>query len=136
MKPIGSIDWPRDSHEASSLYLRFLILVIRKLGISFSEDDADPVRIAESYSAKSISEKEYIDAANSWWLKLEERNLERELQDPIALKHRLAISLLSVKSSELDVLGEHLSWFFEILENLGFDLDQPVELMQEYFDFK
>lgn len=136
MKPIGSIDWPSDSHEAISVYLQFLILVIRKLGITFSGDDLGPIQTAESYLAQSISEAEYSDAANSWWLKLEKRNMEREFQDPIALEHRLAISLLSAKPSERDDLGEHLSWFFETLENLGFDLDQPINLMQEHFDFK
>lgn len=132
---IGSIVWPIDGRSAINLYLGFLIKVIEDLGISFSSSEPDPLSITRSYVSGALSEEEYRASANVWWGYLDGNGTTRNLQKEDALKARVAICLLSVTIDDVEELGEHLSWFFEVLEQLGIDLDRPIDMMVEYFKF-
>jgi hypothetical protein len=133
---IGSIVWPNDRRSAINLYLRFLIKVIEALGLRFSLSGPDPIKIARDYIAGMLSEEDYRATANIWWGYLDGNNATRDLQTQDALMARVAICLLSVTEEEAEDLGEHLSWFFEILEKLGIDLDKPISMMAKHFEFE
>lgn len=133
---IGSIVWPVDDRAAINLYLGFLIKVIEALGMSFSSSGPDPLTTAKSYISGALSEYEYRATANVWWGYLDGNGATRDLQSEDALKARVAICLLSVTMDDVEELGEHLSWFFEMLELLGIDLDKPIDMMAEYFKFE
>lgn len=60
----------------------------------------------------------------------------REFKDREVLIARLAICLLSNDEDDISVLGDNLSWFFEVLGFLRVDMKKPVEMMIEYFEFK
>jgi hypothetical protein len=133
---IGSIVWPTDGRAAIKLYLGFLIKVIEALGIKFSSAGPDPLAATKSYIAGSLPEDEYRSSANVWWGYLDGAGATRDLESEDALNARIAICLLSVTLDDVEDLGEHLSWFFEVLEQLGIDLDMPIDMMAEYFTFE
>lgn len=133
---IGSILWPSDAKSAINLYLGFLIKVIEVLGLSFSSSGPDPIETAKNFIDGLISEEDYRASANIWWEYLDSNNATRDLQNNDALMARVAICLLSVTKDDVEELGEHLSWFFEVLEQMGIDLDKPISMMEEYFKFK
>ena len=133
---IGAIDWPSNSKKAIELYLNFLMNVIRDNNIQFPEKFQDPIEISTKYINGKLSVQEYRDSANKWWEYIDLSGQIRELSNKDALIARVAICLLSVTDEDVDELGEHLSWFFEVLENLGISLDEPIEQMYQHFTFK
>lgn len=133
---IGSILWPVDGRASINLYLGFLIKIIEALGMRFSSSGPDPLSIAKRYMSGVLSEDEYRATANVWWGYLDGNDATRDLQNEDALKARIAICLLSVTMDDVEELGEHLSWFFEVLEQLGIDLDKPIDMMVAYFKFE
>ena len=133
---IGSIKWPSERRSAINLYLGFLIEVVETLGLKFSSSGPAPLATAKDYISGALSEKEYRVAANLWWGYLDGKDAVRDFQSEDALTARIAICLLSVTLDEKEELGEHLSWFFEMLEQLGFTLDKPIEMMGDYFVFE
>jgi len=133
---IDSIIWPTNGRTAINLYLNFLIKVIEILGLDFSSSDhSNPLAITKSYISGNLSEEKYRATANVWWGYLDDNNATRDLKNKDALMVRLSICLLSVTLDEVDELGEHLSWFFEVLEQLGINLNKPIAMMSEYFKF-
>lgn len=133
---IGAIDWPSDSKAAIELYLNFLIKVIKANDIQFPNTFQDPIGITSGYLEGRISEEEYRKSANEWWTFIDSNGQIREFSNRDALVARVAICLLSVTSEDAQELSEHLSWFFELLESLGIDLDLPIEMMCEHFSLK
>lgn len=132
---IGDIIWPSEGRSAINHYLNFLIKVIEALGIKFSSVGPDPLEITKSYISGNFSEDEYRASANLWWGYLDGKDAIRDFDDEDALTARIAICLLSVAMDEVEELGEHLSWFFEVIEQMGIDLDKPIGMMAEHFTF-
>jgi len=132
---IGSILWPLDKREAVNLYLGFLIKIVEYFGFRFSSDGPDPISISKAYIAGTVSEQDYRECANVWWAYLDGSGAIRNLTDEDALLARIAICLLSVTKEDAEELGEHLSWFFEVLEQVGVDIDKPIDMMVNHFKF-
>jgi len=132
---IGQIRWPNDLKMASLLYLRFILQLIQQLNIQFLDSKPDPVSTAKGYINGDVNENEYLSAADVWWNHLEKSGSIDHAQDEDAIKARLAIFLLSAKFDSEDDLGEHLSWFFELLEELGINLTEAINMMRQFFDF-
>lgn len=132
---IGQIRWPNDLKMASLLYLRFILQLIQQLNIQFLDSKPDPVSIAKSYINSDVDESEYLSAADMWWDHLENSGSADHARDEDAIKARLAIFLLSAKFDNAEDIGEHLSWFFELLEELGINLTEAINMMREFFDF-
>lgn len=68
--------------------------------------------------------------------KIDEKGAVRAFQDRDVLMARLAICLLSNDEDDIAVLGDNLSWFFEVLGFLKVEPMKPIEMMKEYFEFK
>ena len=120
---------------ASLLYLRFILQLIQQLNIQFLESKPDPVSIAKDYINNDINEDEYLSAADAWWGYLDKSGSVDHARDEDAIKARLAIFLLSAKFDSEDDIAEHLSWFFELLEELGINLTEAISMMRQFFDF-
>ena len=130
---IGSIIWPKDPRAACNQYLDYMLQVITKLGITFPARRPDPVVVARRYSAGEASEVEYRAEADAWWDLLYATGQITTIRDPDVFVMRLAICLLSVTPDQAHCLGEHLSWFQELLERMGVDLGEPSALMARHF---
>lgn len=130
---IGAITWPSDPHEASKLYLRFVVDIVEDLKLRFPGELSDPVASANSYIAGRTSEEKYRAKVDVWWAFLDSKNQIREMQDKSALSVRVGICLLAANSGEAGRLGEHLSWFLELLGLLGVNLDAPLRKMETHF---
>ncbi len=131
---IGSICWPSDARAATAHYLRFIVDLVVKLKVNFPEELPDPVATADSYAAGRMSEAEYRTSADRWWAYLDSIDPSGcEMGDVSALRARLGLCLLSANLEEASRLGEHLSWFLELLGLLGVDLDGPFKKMESYF---
>lgn len=133
---IDSIIWPTDKEEAIRLYLDYLLKVINAAQLGFSPDRVNPISTAKEYMSGAISETEYKNAAKVWWDYLDATSSVRDLHNHDALMARIAIALLSVGADEADNLGEHLSWFLELMQFLGVDLTMPLSFLTEHFRFR
>lgn len=131
---IGDIRWPADSREASAYYLRFALDVVEGLGVDFPSQCPEPKSIARAYAENALPEDEYRASVEPWWTYLESEGLIRATRDQRALIARLAICLLSANDGERERLGEHLSWFIQVVGFLGFDARVVLAKMNEYFD--
>ena len=131
---IGAINWPKDSRAAVKLYLGYLIQVVEFLNLKFPKLGSDPLFTTKKYIAGALSEAEYRESANVWWGYLDGKGSARDLKNENVLLARVAICLLSVTQDEVDYLGEHLSWFLEVLDQLKIELDKPIEMMAVYFN--
>lgn len=132
---IGSIIWPKSDRLAVRLYLGFLLEVLEMLNIDFSKYEPNPIVITKEYLKETIPDSERDLAASYWWKILDDAGMIRDFHDNRALMVRLAICLLSVKDKDAAKLGEHLSWFVEVLENLGVNIDMVIDRMEKYFEF-
>ncbi len=130
---IGSISWPEDAKEACKFYLRFLIEVVESIDFRFPDFAADPLVTAKTYVEDKVSEEEYRSQVAGWWNYLDSAGALCEMRDPSALAARLAICLLSATTDQAKQLGEHLSWFLEVLEFLGVDQAETMRKMNGYF---
>lgn len=133
---ISSILWPENPRAAVILYLGFLFKIVRANELEFSTVGPDPLVTAQQFMTGALTEAEYRDAAIRWWNYLDGIGATRDLKSKDALLARVAICLLSANEEEAANLGDHLSWFFEVLESLGINLDKPIEMMTEYFESK
>ena len=131
---IGMIKWPDDHWLAVKLYLRYLLRVVRECEIEFPSVAPAPLPIVLRYVAEVMGETEYRATANLWWRYLDETNSVRDFDSQESLAARIAISLLSVTKDQAPQLPEHLSWFLEVIEKMGIDLDGPIEVMAEHFE--
>ncbi len=132
---IGSIIWPNDSTAAIHLYLGFQVKVLDALNINFRSFMNDPLALTKEYLKGDLSNEELDAAAAAWWSYLDKTGSVQNFVDRNALMARLAICLLSVKEKDVPELGEHLSWFLEVLGFLGTDLDEAIKIMETYFNF-
>ncbi|MDZ4155925.1 MAG: hypothetical protein U1E09_05195 [Methylococcales bacterium] len=132
---IASINWPKDHKVAVKLYRNFMVKVLELLNISFTHPENNPLELSKDYLNGKVSEEVLGNAAIFWWNYIDEKEGIRNFQDKDLLMARLAICLLSVKEIDFPVLGEHLSWFFEVLGFLGVDLREAINLMGTHFDF-
>jgi hypothetical protein len=130
---IDSISWPDDADVACKFYLGFLIDVVGGMEFRFPDFAPDPLETAKAYVEGKVSQEEYRSQAALWWEHLDSTGAIREMRDPSALAARLAICLLSATADQAAQLGEHLSWFLEVLGFLGIDLAEPIRKMEGYF---
>ncbi|MCK9796797.1 hypothetical protein M1B34_03310 [Pseudomonas sp. MAFF 302030] len=133
---IGSIIRPTEKSDALKHQLGFLIKVLETLDIKFSGCENDPSYLVKKYIGGEIPIEECKAEASGWWAKIDEKGAIREFKDREVLIARLAICLLSNDEDDISILGDNLSWFFEVLGFLGVDMTKPVEMMIEYFEFK
>lgn len=133
---MASIVRATDNSTALKHQIGFLIKVLDKLGFKFSGCEHDPLRLAREYVAGEIPIGQCKAQVSGWWAKIDEKEAARQFHDREILMARLAICLLSNDEEDISVLGDNLSWFFEVLGFLGVDMKQPFEMMKEYFEFK
>jgi hypothetical protein len=133
---IGSIIRPTEKSDALKHQLGFFIDVLEMLDIKFSDCENDPLQLAKKYINGKVSIEECKVEASGWWAKIDEKGAVREFKDREVLIARLAICLLSNDEDNISILGDNLSWFFEVLGFLGVDMKKPVGMMIEYFEFK
>jgi len=133
---IDSIIWPTDARAACNHYLGFILQVVKTLGIAFPNIQRDPRIVANRYIDGIISEEEYRAEAGIWWDLLEVAGEIRISRDRSQLLSRLALCLLSATPDEAPRLGDHLSWFLEMLGFLGMDLREPHSMMSKYFTWR
>lgn len=139
MRPIGFIEWPKNPEKATHLYLEFLLHTLDQLGISFEKDKPNnPVMLIRQTLDQQHDEDQRLIALNFWWSYVDSSDGIQDFQTPDILMARLAICLLSPspQSQNISELGEHLSWFFEVLFFLRQDVDRAIQLMQDFFDFQ
>jgi hypothetical protein len=130
---IGSITWPEDPRTACNHYLEYILQVITRIGIAFPDMRPDPLIVARRYLDSDISEVEYKTEAEAWWDSLYATGQITTIRNPDVFLMRLAICVLSVTPDEAPRLGEHLSWFLELLERMGIDLREPRAMMARHF---
>ena len=133
---IDSIIWPEDSKAACNHYLEFIIQVVETLGIVFPNTQPDPRVVARRYIEGKISDEEYRAEACTWENLLETAGEVRVSRDPSLLLARLALCLLSATPDEVPRLGDHLSWFLEVLSIMGMDSREPLAMMSKYFAWR
>lgn len=133
---IGDIVWPAEKKSAVAMYLNFVLNVLKELEIKFPDNFGDPIKITRMYLDGTISEKEYCAARIEWWTYIDESGQLREFRNKEALIARMAICLLGVTEKDVPELGEHLSWFIEVLSFYGVDGDIPRNMMRKYFEFE
>jgi hypothetical protein len=131
---VESIKWPEDAVAACKLYLSFAIDVVESMEFSFPELAPNPLLAAKAYLDGKMPEEEYQLQSTPWWEYLDSSGAIREMRDPSALAARLAICLLSVTPDQVNQLGDHLSWFLDVLRFLGSDLSMPLQKMKEHFE--
>src|SRR5262245_54128173 len=130
---IGSIIWPSEATAACQQYLKFVIRVVEGYGIVFPGPRASPLQAAQAYIAGTVSEDEYRAEAIAWWDELDSQGGIREFRERASLLIRLALCLLSATPDEAPRLGEHLSWFFQVLGFMGLDVREPIKMMRAHF---
>ncbi|MDN6860454.1 hypothetical protein QO207_28010 [Pseudomonas sp. CAN2814] len=130
---IGSIKWPGSSPAALSRYLEVLIVSVDMLGIDFGDSEFDPIQLAKEYIRGDITKEQLNSAADFWWVKINDEDGLRNLQGHDALMARIALCFLSIKSSDPEFLNESLSWYLQVLERSGLDVDYSIDLMALYF---
>ena len=133
---IGSIVRPAEKSDALKHQLGFLIKVLETLDIKFSDCENDPLQLVKKYIDGEVSIEKCKVEASGWWAKIDEKGAIREFKDREVLIARLAICLLSNDEDDISILGDNLSWFFEVLGFLGVDMKKPVGMMINYFEFK
>jgi len=136
MMNIDSIIWPADAKAACNHYLKFVIQVVETLGIIFPNTRPDPRAVAERYIDGEISDEEYGAEACAWWELLEAAGEIRISRERSLLLVRLALCLLSATPDEAPRLGDHLSWFLEMLYFMGIDSREPHAMMSKYFAWR
>ncbi|MEQ1977600.1 hypothetical protein [Xenorhabdus sp. SGI240] len=132
---IGLIKWPEDSKSCVQLYLNFLLKVTDMLNINFEGCENDPIQITRGYLKDSKTEDEREAALSFWWNYVDSNDGIRNFKDKPLVMARLAICFLSIKEKDIPEIGEHLSWFLEVLGFLGLNLSKIVDFMGEYFEF-
>lgn len=130
---IGSICWPEDPLLSLHLYLDFLFLAINKINVDFSDFEDDPIKIIRLFLDGTGSNESRKQACLIWWDYIDKKNALQDFQDRDILLARLAICLLSVSETDRDNLGEHLSWFLELIFYLNKDVDNLIVMMESYF---
>ena len=130
---MGSIVWPKDARAACVHYLDFVLQVVDKLDIEFPDTRPDPRAVVRLYIYGKTSDAAYMAERDAWWVSLDATGQITQFKDPSVLLMRLAICLLSATTDEAPQLGEHLSWFFEVLHFMGTDLREPHAMMERYF---
>lgn len=131
---IGLIDWPLENKEKRRLFLDYQIKVFDKLNIRFDGYEKNPIEVAKFYIDDKISNSEYNENVDYWWGIIDGANAIRNFSDKDILKARLALCVL-IKDDFLSQIGENLSWFLELINFLGHDLDTPIEIMRNHFRF-
>ena len=134
-KPIGSIIWPCDARECMHLLRSYMFSAVEGFGIVFGPPAPDPMAIVRGLLAGTVDDKERESALDAWWAVTDRLGI-RDFQSKDALTARLAISLLSTNEQDVSNLGEHLSWFGEVLSMLGANSGRASEMMHAHFDFR
>ena len=129
---IGEIIWPTPASAACKHYLRFMLLVVDELGITFENDPPpDPLPVARAYLAGEISEKEYERASGDWLLNIEAAG--GSMDNPAVLEAHIALSLLGALEETVEYIGDSVSWFLQVLAMMGYDGRRLSALMNAYF---
>ena len=131
---IGLIDWPSDSKQLRELFLDYQTKVLVALNINFNECKNNPMEIAKLFIDNKISPEEYNQNINYYWNFIDKSNAIRDFNNKDILMARLALSIM-IKEDILPQIGENLSWFLELINNLGHNLDLPIEIMRSHFSF-
>lgn len=132
---IGAIKWPENKKSAIRLYLTFLLRTIDTFELRFEEPASDPVQLTRDYLDGIRTDADRLSALSFWW-EISDRHHSRNLDSKPALMSRLAICLMSANEENLGEIGEHLSWFIELLGMLGCHLPDAIALMADHFDFE
>lgn len=130
---IGSIKWPGSASDALSKYLGFLILSVEKLDIDFPDSEVNPILLAKRYVQGLDTQEQLNSAADYWWGKIDSGGGLRDLESHDVLMARIALCFLSIRSSDQEFLNESLSWYLQVLDKLGLDVDLAIDLMESYF---
>lgn len=134
-KNISSIVWPENPNEAIKQYIHFMVKVCAHFKIEFITTDKNPLKLASSLLAGEISFDVLNDANVFWWDIVDGKGI-RNFSDKDILNARIAICILSVNEKSFPELGQHLSWFIEVIGFSGFDGNELINLYCNFFTFK
>ncbi|MCU5771726.1 hypothetical protein N5923_08875 [Erwiniaceae bacterium BAC15a-03b] len=134
-KSIDSIIWPKDSDEAIKKYITFMLSVCDSFNISFSNGPHNPIRLSSDFIKGNVGFDALNDASLYWWDVVDQNGI-RDFTDSDVLKARIALCFLALKENAYPELGEHLSWFIEVLGFAGYDVDKALEIYDTFFDFE
>lgn len=134
MFSIYSIVWPDENIDALHLYLKFLIESIENSGFYFLCDNAiNPIDLTKKYIYKNLTENERDTCRDIWWDFIDNASGIRDFSSKDMLSARLALCLLVPSANKKDELSENLSWFLEVMQMLGLDVDKIIENMRIFF---
>ena len=131
---IGLIDWPLVNKDKRKLFLDYQIKIFDKLNINFNGYEKNPIEVAKLYIEDKVSNEAYNKNVDYWWEIIDKANAIRNFSDKDILMARVALCIL-IKDDFLLQIGENLSWFLELINFLGYDLDLPIEIMRNHFPF-
>jgi hypothetical protein len=133
---IGNIVWPKDASKAVAKYLKFCLLVLEKFNIEFPRNELDPILITQAYIDGAHNDIERRAVANAWWSIIDESGAIRDLKSRDALIARFAIALLTPTEADANELGDHLSWFLELVYFFGEDAKLASKYMKAFFELE
>lgn len=133
------IIWPNSNREKINLFLSYQLKVIKELKIDFIKHSDNPIKFAELFLSNNLIQSELICQVEYWWEILNSRETEigiRNSNDAKVIEARIALGLLPVNESYVSDIDFSLSWFLQLLEKGGYDLDVPELIMSQMFSFK
>lgn len=134
-KSINSIVWPENPIDAVKKYMRFILIACEAFNVDFIDIKENPLRLANRFLAGEISFDVMNNACVFWWDIVDNKGI-RDFSDKDVLNARVAICILSLNEKSFTELGQHLSWFIEIMGFAGFDESELIKIYVDYFTFK
>ena len=134
-KSINSIVWPEDPNQAIKEYIKFMLIACAHFKVGFTNTHENPLRLAKSFLLGEISLDVLNDASVFWWDIIDNKGI-RNFDDKDILNARIAVCILSLKERSYFELGQHLSWFIEVMGFSGYDETDLIKLYCNFFTFK
>lgn len=132
---ISRIIWDSSPAEAVRSYIVFQLKVLATLGINLPKTPNDPIALSHRWLSGQVTRHEFLSARDEWWDIIDARGWIQEFRVKDAALARLSLCLLAVSEDDAQKLGDHLSWFLEVLGFLGADTQKAVMLMKQEFKF-
>ncbi len=132
---IGCIVWPENPTEAINAYLRFILAVFAEQNITLPDQPNDATALTRRRLAGQVDDAVLDGARDSWWAVVDDADGIRDFKSMRMLDARFALCLLSVRDKDAPILGEHISWFFELMGYAKYDTRGATALMKRTFTF-
>ena len=132
---ISRIIWDSSPTEAVRSYVAFQLKVLAELGIILPKNPNDSIALSHQWLSGDATRDEISFARDEWWDFIDTHGLTQEFRDKDAVLARLSLCLLAVSEEDASKLGDHLSWFLEVLGFWGADTQKAIALMKQEFKF-